>query len=107
MISDIFYDRMKNILGDEYPAFEASLAMPPVKAARVNLAKVSREDFLKSTSLELTPLSYCEEGFILEDAEGIGNTPEHAAGMIYVQDPGAMSAVSATIIISLIFSLKL
>ena len=95
MISDIFYDRMKNILGDEYPAFEASLAMPPVKAARVNLAKVSREDFLKNTSLDLTPLSYCEEGFILEDAEGIGNTPEHAAGMIYVQDPGAMSAVSA------------
>ena len=95
MISDIFFDRMKNILGDEYTAFEESLNMPPVKAARINLAKVSRDDFLRDTSLDLTPLPYCEEGFILEDADGIGNTPEHAAGMIYVQDPGAMSAVSA------------
>ena len=95
MISDVFFDRMKNILKDDYTRFEEALSMPPIKAVRVNLAKMSREDFLKSTSLSLTPLPYCDEGFILEDPPGIGNTPEHASGMIYVQDPGAMSAVSA------------
>lgn len=95
MISDIFFDRMKDILKDEYPAFEAALGMPAVKAVRVNTGKISRERFLESTSLDLTPLPYCDEGFILESADGIGNTPEHASGMIYVQDPGAMSAVSA------------
>ena len=95
MISDVFFDRMKNILKDDYARFEEALSMPPIKAVRVNLAKVSREEFLKSTSLSLTPLPYCDEGFILEGPPGIGNTPEHASGMIYVQDPGAMSAVSA------------
>ena len=95
MISDIFYERMRNILGDEYPLFEKALAMPSVKAARVNLNKISTEDFLKKGLFDLTALPYCDEGFILEEADGIGNTPSHASGMIYVQDPGAMSAVSA------------
>ena len=95
MISDIFFDRMKSILKDEYQAFSEALDMPPVKAVRVNLAKISREEFLEKTSLDLTPLPYCEEGFILENSDGIGNTPEHSSGMIYAQDPGAMSAVSA------------
>ena len=54
MISDMFFDRMKNILGDEYSKFEESLAMPPVKAVRANLTKVSRDDFLRNTSLNLT-----------------------------------------------------
>ena len=50
MISDIFFDRMKDILKDEYPAFEAALGMPAVKAVRVNTGKISRERFLESTS---------------------------------------------------------
>ena len=95
MISEAFFDRMKDLLKGDFPSFYDSLKLPSVKAVRVNTEKTTKENFLSNTDLILSPLEYCDEGFILEDAEGIGNTPAHAAGMIYVQDPGAMSAVAA------------
>lgn len=95
MICERFLDRMKNILGDEFCAFEAALGEPSVRGIRVNTAKLSVEDFLSKTRLELNPIPYASDGFIPTDAEGIGKTPEHHAGMFYVQDPGAMATVKA------------
>ena len=93
MISHEFFDRMKILLGDEYGAFLDSLSKPPVKGMRVNTVKC--RDFPLDFEYNIKKIPYCDEGFIVENAEGIGNTPEHAAGMIYMQDPGAMSALSA------------
>ena len=95
MIPEKFEQRMKNILGDGYEGFAMALERESVKGVRVNRDKISVEDFLKISDLELYPLSYTEDGFILKNPEGIGNTPEHHAGMIYVQDPGAMATVNA------------
>ena len=95
MLPERFTERMKNILGDEYAAFASALEEPSVRAVRVNETKVSVERFLELTALNLSPLSYASYGFIPEDCEGIGNTPEHHAGMFYVQDPGAMATATA------------
>ncbi|MBQ7387412.1 MAG: NOL1/NOP2/sun family putative RNA methylase [Clostridia bacterium] len=95
MIDEKFYERMKNILGDDFESFKASLDAPPVRAIRVNTTKISTADFLSLFNGELTPLGYAEDGFILESSDGIGLTPEHHSGMIYVQDPGAMATVNA------------
>jgi 16S rRNA C967 or C1407 C5-methylase (RsmB/RsmF family) len=95
MLSEAFEKRMKAILGEEYESFSSSLDEPAVKGARVNTEKCDVEAFVNNTELKLTPLPYSEDGFILRDHEGIGNTPEHHAGMIYVQDPGAMATVCA------------
>ncbi len=95
MLPERFLSRMKNILGEDYPSFEAALENPSVRAIRVNTAKLSVEDFLSKTELTLSPISYAEDGFIPTSCEGIGRTPEHHAGMFYVQDPGAMATVKA------------
>ena len=95
MISEVFLNRMKNMLGEEYAEFERALSEEAVKGVRVNTAKVSVEDYLSVTELDLTPLSYTDYGFIPKNADGIGTTAEHHAGMIYVQDPGAMATVTA------------
>ena len=86
---------MKNMLGDEYPAFARALGEPPVRGIRVNETKLSREDFLAITETEPTPLSYAHDGFIPKCDVGIGKSAEHHAGMFYVQDPGAMATVNA------------
>ena len=48
MIPERFLSRMKEMLGDGYEAFEASLGERNVRAVRVNTTKLSVEDFLAS-----------------------------------------------------------
>ena len=95
MLPSEFNERMKRILGEEYENFSAALNEPPVRGIRVNGIKLSSQDFLKKTSLSLTPLSYAEYGYIPSEDTGLGKSPEHHAGMYYVQDPGAMAALGA------------
>ena len=95
MIDARFFLRMAELLGDEMSDFERALSEPTVRAIRVNETKISVERFLKIYGKKITPISYAPDGFIPESADGIGTTPEHHAGMFYVQDPGAMATVNA------------
>ena len=95
MLPKRFKERMSELLGDEYPKFEEALSLPGVRAVRVNGVKISTEQFLAKTALDLSPISYAEDGFIPSDCEGIGRSAEHHSGMFYVQDPGAMATVKS------------
>ena len=95
MLPQGFVKRMSEMLGDEYPTFEAALAEPNVRAVRVNTTKISVDDFVNATELELSPIDYAPDGFIPASCEHIGRSPEHHSGMFYVQDPGAMATVKA------------
>lgn len=86
---------MKKLLGDEFPAFDKALSEPPVKGIRANGLKISRDELSCAVDFELVPIPYTADGFIPALQSGLGNLPEHHAGMIYSQDPGAMSAVCA------------
>ena len=95
MISDKFKEKMKNLLRDEYPLFiETVECGEAVKGLRVNLIKTETESFLDTADFDLEKLSYCDNGFIAR-GEGFGRTPEHHAGMMYMQDPGAMATLTA------------
>ncbi len=96
MTSEKFKSRMKAILGDEYDSFIFEIEnRDAIKGARVNETKISTDEFLKITKLDVTPISYTSDGFILNSGDGVGNTPEHHSGMIYIQDPGAMATANA------------
>ncbi len=95
MLPEKFTKRMEKLLGDEYPAFEKALGEMNVRGIRVNTTKISVEDFKSKTALTLSPIEYADDGFIPEEIDRIGTTPEHHAGMFYVQDPGAMATVKA------------
>ena len=89
-LPEAFVTRMKALLGEEYAAYEASFSEPAVKSFRVNTNKISLEDFEKINSLGGEKIPYVETGYYL-NYEKVGNHPYHHAGMIYVQDPGAMA----------------
>lgn len=85
-----FTTRMKDLLGDEYDAFLASYSQPNIKAFRVNTAKISLENFEKINNIPSEKIPFAETGYYF-NYEHIGNHPFHHAGMIYVQEPAAMS----------------
>lgn len=85
-----FENRMKNLLGDEFESYKNSLEEEPVRSFRVNTDKISLEDFNKINVFNTEKIPYSPTGFYF-DYEKIGNHPYHHAGMIYVQEPGAMA----------------
>jgi len=85
-----FESRMRDLLGEDFEAYARSLGETPVRAFRVNTEKISVGDFLQLCTFAGQRIPYSETGFYLE-REWIGNHPYHHAGMIYVQEPGAMA----------------
>ena len=95
MLPEKFLKRMSILLGDEYPDFLAALGESCERGFRLNKIKCDGE--MPKGLLQFAPegLSYARGGYVCNaDSTGIGNTPEHHAGMIYVQDPGAMASAA-------------
>ncbi len=95
MLHEAFIERMKNLVGEEFSELEKALSLPAVKGIRINRIKASPEHFREIFDADLSPISYIETGFIPDIQSGLGQLPEHHAGMFYSQDPGAMAAISA------------
>jgi NOL1/NOP2/sun family putative RNA methylase len=85
-----YESRMKQLLGKDFESYLNELQNPPVKAFRVNTDKISLEDFEKINVFGAEKIPYVENGYYL-DYEKVGNHPYHHAGLIYVQEPGAMA----------------
>ncbi len=81
--------RMKKLLGEELEEYKKALEAEPVRAFRVNTDKISLEAFEKINPFDCEKIPYVENGFYLY-GEKAGNHPYHHAGMIYIQEPGAM-----------------
>ena len=86
-----FAERMKSLLGEtEYSLYLDSFRCGASRAFRVNTEKISVEDFETINIFSNEKIPYAETGYYL-DFEKVGNHPYHHAGLIYVQDPGAMA----------------
>ena len=85
-----FKERMKSILGDDYDGYIKSLNEEPVRAFRINTDKISVDDFEKINIFSSEKIPYVDNGYYFK-YDKIGNHPYHHAGMIYVQEPGAMA----------------
>ncbi len=85
-----FVNRMKKLLGDEYADFENAVNSSPIRGFRVNTNKIPLKTFEKLNPFSESKIPYVQNGFYF-DYDGIGNHPYHHAGMIYVQEPGAMA----------------
>lgn len=89
-LPEAFTARMKTLLGTEYEEYLASYEESAVRAFRVNTQKISAADFDAISPFGTETIPYVPTGRYL-DYEKVGNHPFHHAGMIYVQDPGAMA----------------
>ena len=86
---------MRPLLGDELPAFLASLGEPPVRGLRLNPAKTDARELSSLLGVALDdPVPWAPDvGFVLPpDAPPLGLHPAHDAGLFYLQDPASMIA---------------
>lgn len=88
-LPDEYAQRMKILLGDEFDNYLSALEQPSVRGFRVNTDKIPLEDFEKTNPFGTEKIPYVENGFYL-DYDKIGSHPYHHAGIVYVQEPGAM-----------------
>jgi NOL1/NOP2/sun family putative RNA methylase len=92
-IPPVFLERMSQLLGEEFPAFEAALTSPPVSGLRVNTLKISPDDFrIRSPFVLGDPVPWAPSAFFLNPQQSQpGLHPFHQAGLYYLQDPSAMA----------------
>ena len=95
MINKKYLDSIKNILGEEYKDFIRALDKPPFRGLFVNTLKADKEKFLNVFPYELKPTPFAENGYYIESREPMGTNPLHHAGAFYMQEPSAMSVVTA------------
>lgn len=87
-----FLKRMKERLGEEFPAFLRSYETPPYRALRVNPLKTDPETFEGNPPFPLGDRVDREPlGFYITE-EKAGSYAEHFAGLYYLQEPSAMCA---------------
>lgn len=93
-LKEQFLERMKSYLQDEYPAYEQTLEQSAFRGLRVNTSKISIEEFLELGVCACKPSLICPQSFYISNEEkGLGNHPAHLAGLFYMQEPSASSAV--------------
>ncbi len=91
MLPELFCERMKLMLGDEYQAFIDSYDQPKKQALRFNLCKVDLPIDEKNFPFDLSPIPWEEAGFCYEDGQRPGKSVFHEAGVYYIQEPSAMT----------------
>lgn len=87
-----FFDRIQSYIPQEYEAFLQCFEKEMYKGLRVNTKKIPMEEFKKHFSYIQEPSPFCKEGFYIE--KNLGNHPYHFAGLYYLQEPSASSAVT-------------
>ena len=90
MLPEAFLNRMKDQLGEEYPSFLESLERPRAVALRFNPLKGERAEL----PFVQEPVEWEPEGYYYDPEARPGLHPYHEAGIYYLQEASAMSAVA-------------
>lgn len=90
-MNERYSERMRDLLGEEFSAYEACLSGAPVRGIRINTLKLTPEAFRVVSPFSLEPVPWEASGFYIEE-EKPGKCPYHDAGLFYVQEPSAMCA---------------
>ncbi|GAA4863091.1 RsmF rRNA methyltransferase first C-terminal domain-containing protein [Paenibacillus vulneris] len=94
-LPESFKQQMREQLGEEAERFLASYELPRTQGLRINPAKINQGLLEQLTEqFGLTPVPWCEGGYYYADNAKPGKHPYHAAGLYYIQEPSAMSAVA-------------
>ena len=81
MLPQDFTDRMKDIMGAEYEAFEQSYEHAKYQALRINPLKVEKQVFLEQAPFTLEQVPWCENGYYYIADDTPGKHPYHEAGV--------------------------
>jgi NOL1/NOP2/sun family putative RNA methylase len=90
-----FLERMRKLLGPEFPAFEAAMNASRINSVRVNTGKLELSELEAFVGQSLERVPWCEAGVYVSHESRLGSSWLHAAGGLYVQEASAMAVVQA------------
>ncbi|OPA81155.1 RNA methyltransferase [Paenibacillus selenitireducens] len=91
-----YIQQINTLLADNAERFLRSYEEPRTQGLRINPLKSTVDSLLTAelkTRFQLEPVPWCETGFYYNEDQRPGKHPYHTAGMYYIQEPSAMSAV--------------
>ena len=91
---DAFREKMMQLLGAEFTAFEASYDRPRKRGLRVNVSKITPEEFERNAPFPVERIPWLENGFFYPEEIRPAQHPFYAAGLYYLQEPSAMTPAS-------------
>lgn len=89
-----FTEKMKRLLDSEYEEFLASYEQPRNFGLRVNVNKITPEEFEELAPFHLTKIPWTENGYYYEEQDAPARHPFYHAGLYYLQEPSAMTPAS-------------
>ena len=95
MLPEQFRNRMKQMLKEEYPAFENSYAKPSCQSLRINELKGDVNKVCGKTDFLEDRVPWAEDGYYYKEEGRPGKHPFHEAGVYYIQEASAMAPVMA------------
>lgn len=85
-----FEQKMKEMLGADYDNYLASFSRDSYQGLRVNTAKLSVGRFQDLSPCQVSPVSWCSNGFYYDKEDKPAKHPYYFAGLYYIQEPSAM-----------------
>ena len=89
-----FLTRMKEMLGNEYPAFLSSFSAPRTYGLRINTSKITCEDFENLSPFPTRQIPWIKNGYFYDEDIRPSRCPYYQAGLYYLQEPSAMTPAS-------------
>lgn len=86
--------RMKDMLKEEYDAYASAISLPPRRGFRVNTLKCTDDELFSFMDIDHEKSPFAKHGYYTQAKAGIGYTPASLAGLFYLQEPSASSAVT-------------
>lgn len=93
-MNELYLQRMRELLKDEYDAYASLLSEKPQKGLRINTLKTDAVTCADDTGIFMTPSPFADNGFYVREERGLGLTPGYACGLYYLQEPSASAAVT-------------
>ena len=89
-----FLNNMQHLLKNDFDAYIKSFDEKPLLGLRVNNLKTNKTNLQNLLETTLSEVRWCNAGFYFEESFRAAKSPYYHAGLYYIQEPSAMSAVS-------------
>lgn len=91
-LPELFIENMRKILGPELEAYLESYEKPRFMGLRVNVSKISVEEFERINPFRsLRKVPWIENGYYYTEEDTPTKHPYYYAGLYYIQEPSAMT----------------
>ena len=93
-LPQLFEDRMRELLGEEYEDYLQCYQKPHYSGLRVNTLKISPKDFESICPFSIRRIPWIKNGYYYDSQEHPSKQPFYYAGLYYIQEPSAMTPAS-------------